>query len=560
MDTTDSRTSTASNRRADDTSNNDDGASTGATREGKPAPFAQPLAVPRKTNFQPLIAVALLLTAGVISLRFNDAITPPLVMPVMLAIVSLTALLLAWWTWAHTILAAGRRRTIAIIALAAFIACGSLAAISWPRGRDVIAGRFGRTPPSGLVEPPKVVNGAGLRPVDLASVSAVDAPEFLGAGRRNAMVGGGLARDWKSHPPALRWRHPIGAGWSGISVVNGFAVTMEQRGEREWTVCYDLSTGQARWAHPNKTLFDESQAGPGPRATPTIAGGKVYALGATGILDCLNGATGDEMWSADTLHDAGADNVTWGKACSPLVVDDKVIVTGGRSGPTLLAYQRDTGKLIWTAHTSTPDDGSTYSSPTLATLAGVRQIVQVNAQSVSAHDPADGRLLWDYPWQNTEVRSAQPVIPGGDRVMASVGYGAGSIMLRIDRVADATLSAKMLWSNAYLKVQMSNIVVRDHYAFGLDEPQQELACIDLATGKKLWRGEPFGHGQPIGVDDLIIIQADNGDVAMVNTDPDSYEELGRFHALTGASWATPVLCGHTLVTRNGQEIACYDLP
>ena len=164
------------------------------------------------------------------------------------------------------------------------------------------------------------------QPVDLATTKPQDFPEFLGAGGRNAVTGVDLSRDW-SKPPRLLWRQPIGLGWSSFAVVGSSAVTLEQRGDQELVVCYDLHTGKPQWAHAHEnTRFHDSQGGDGPRSTPTIFEGRVYSMGATGILDCLDGATGNVIWSHSVLNSPD-HNQPFGKSCSPLIVDDMVVVT-----------------------------------------------------------------------------------------------------------------------------------------------------------------------------------------------------------------------------------------
>ena len=156
-------------------------------------------------------------------------------------------------------------------------------------------------------------------------------------------------------------------------------------------VCYELTTGNVLWTHANQVRFRESMGGDGPRSTPTIAEGRVYSEGATGILDCLDLAAGKLIWSRDTLKENSAPNLTWGKSRSPLLVDDLVVVTGGASdaGPALLAYKRADGATAWRAGTGK----ASYVTPMLVTLAGRRQILAVNGATVTGHDPGDGRVL-----------------------------------------------------------------------------------------------------------------------------------------------------------------------
>ena len=190
-----------------------------------------------------------------------------------------------------------------------------------------------------------------------------------------------FGRDWVADPPRLLWRQPIGAGWSSFAVVGHFGVTQEQRGEDELITCYNIDDGKLAWSHATPVRFDEKLAGIGPRSTPTIFEGRVYTMGAMGNLDCLDGATGKVIWQHDVLAENDALLPKWAKSCSPLVHENKVIVSaGGSNGKSLVAYDATTGSEVW----SGGDSLSSYSSPTVLTLAGVPQIVIVNQSSVAA--------------------------------------------------------------------------------------------------------------------------------------------------------------------------------
>ncbi len=391
--------------------------------------------------------------------------------------------------------------------------------------------------------------------VDLTALSVRDFPQFLGPERTGLVRGIQLARDWSARAPRELWRQPIGVGWSSFAVVGSCAITQEQRGEKELTVCYDLGTGRPLWEHSNDVRFSEGMGGDGPRATPTIDAGRVYVLGATGILDCLDGATGRAIWSRDSLKENDLPNLIWGKSSSPLIVDDLVVVSGGDAErASLQAYAKETGEPVWTAGS----DKASYSSPALATLAGVRQILSVNAGSVTGHDPRDGRELWSFPWPGDFAKASQPIVIGTDRVFISAGYGLGCSMLQLEADDAGRMRARELWHSPFMKTQFTSVVVRDGFAYGLDDGI--LACVDLATGQRKWKGGRYGHGQVLLVDDLILVQAETGQVALVAADPSRHLELSRFPALPSKTWNVPALAGSYLLVRNDREAACFELP
>ncbi len=414
--------------------------------------------------------------------------------------------------------------------------------------------RWKWTPPTeAKLDDLKVDNGDGR--VELIANKDTDYPQFLGRDRDGVAHGVRLASAWKSSPPKELWRHRIGLGWSAFAVVGDYAITQEQRENKELVVCYELKTGKARWKHEHEVRFQDKQGGNGPRATPTIIGNRVYTLGGTGILDCIDGGTGENIWSHDTLAENNLSNLIWGKSNSPLVFDDKVIVTGGKEkGPSLLAYGREKGDLLWKAG----DDDASYSSPALATLAGTKQILSVNAHSVTGHDPEDGKVLWSFSWPEDWAKASQPVPLPGDRVFLSAGYNVGCVMLHVMRGSDGQWAAEQVWANRKMRTQFSNVVIAHNCAFGLDD--RILACVDLETGEQKWQGERYNYGQVMLVGDLIVVQIEEGLVALVEANPDQFKELARLPALKGKTWNNPVLSGPYLLVRNDKEAVCYQLP
>ena len=386
-------------------------------------------------------------------------------------------------------------------------------------------------------------------------LSPNDYPQFLGTNRNAIVHGIKLARDWSKRPPRLLWRHPIGAGWSAFAVVGNSALTQEQRGEYEIVVCYDLKSGRERWSHRDHDRYESTLAGVGPRATPTIVEDRVYTLGATGVLNCLDLTTGERLWSEDILYDNDAEISSWGMSGSPLVLGDVVVVSaGGPEGKSLVAYHKDTGDRVWSGGT----DPAGYSSPLITTLAGVPQILIFNYGSVAAHDPRGGQILWRQSWPNTTECIAQPVPLPGDRVFVSSGYGIGCKLFQIERDEGNQLKVSLVWETPRLKAKFTNVVYRDGYIYGLDDGV--LACLDVTNGQRKWKRGRYGHGQVILVDELLLVQAESGDVLLVEVNPNEHKELARFPALDGKTWNNPALSGPYLLVRNDREAACYELP
>ena len=343
-------------------------------------------------------------------------------------------------------------------------------------------------------------------------------PAFLGANRDAFVPDVRLNTDWACHPPKLIWKQPIGGGYSAFAVQGDAAITLEQRGDEELVTCYDLHTGELCWDHAIKARHHDMIGGDGPCSTPTIHEGRVYALGGTGVLRCLDAATGREIWVRDVLADVGtnADTdrnaVPWGRAASPLIVDTLVVVPAG--GPpggekvSLIAYDKSTGEKVWTGGTRQ----ISYSSPSLANYGGLKQIVIVNEDNITGHDPTTGAVLWDAKWDGSSnaSASASQTVPIGER---SVFCFEGLLRRRRrvrSRSRPAILGAlsKSGRTIECLKTKLDNVIVKDGYVYGLSDGTLE--CVDLKTGQRQWQGNDYGHGQVMRVGDLLLVTQEWG--------------------------------------------------
>jgi len=349
------------------------------------------------------------------------------------------------------------------------------------------------------------------------------------------------------------WKQPIGLGYASFVVADGRAYTIEQRRNQEMVTAYDVNSGREIWKQGWNALYTD-ETGDGPRATPTWDNGKLYALGATGELRCLDAQSGSVIWSKNILSENGAENLTWAMAASPLIVDDKVIVIpGGRGGKSVVAYNKANGAPVWKAL----DDGAAYVSPMLATLAGRRQVVIVTASRVLGVAPENGTLLWSHPWDTSSgINCSQPIAVGPNRLFISAGYGKGAALLEISG-SGKSMSARTVWENVNMKNKFNSSVVYQGHAYGLDEGI--LTCVDVNTGERKWKGGRYGYGQVLLARGHLIVQADNGELVLVKATPQQHTEVARFQAIQGKSWNIPAIAGGKLLVRNATEMAAYNI-
>lgn len=403
-----------------------------------------------------------------------------------------------------------------------------------------------------------------------------DSPQFLGADRDAEVPDPGLATDWDADPPQELWRRPVGEGWSGFAVVGSTAVTLEQRqsevseGEaREVVAAYDLRSGEPIWTHSVEAAYESVVGGSGPRSTPTIDDGRVYAYGATGILRALALDDGDLHWQRDVKADHPGPSPEWGYAASPLLTPDGlVVVSAGGEGSLLVAYDAETGEPAW----SGGDDRAGYSSPSLHVIDGVPQILSLNGSSVTSHDPATGEVLWQTEWYAGQPNVAQPVVlddeAGGARVLVSTGYGRGSKLFHVrpvvdlesdaDREVESKWTVEEVWSSPRMKAKFTNLVVHEGFVYGLDDGV--LVCLDPSDGSRRWKRGRYGHGQILLVGDLLLVQSEDGEILLVEATPEDHRELASMQALSDKSWNQPTLVRRILLVRNHKEAAAYELP
>jgi outer membrane protein assembly factor BamB len=383
--------------------------------------------------------------------------------------------------------------------------------------------------------------------------AAAEWPGFRGPDRNSVVHGVRIATDWSAALPKELWRKPIGPGWSSFAVDGDRIYTQEQRGEDELVSAYQLATGAAIWRHREAARFWESNAGAGPRATPTLSGGRVYAFGATGILSALDASTGARIWSTDVATDTGEKIPMWGFSSSPVVVGNLVVVAAaGRLG----AYEVATGKPRWMG----PDGGGSYSSPQLMTIGGVEQIVFMSGAGAIGVNPVDGKTLWEHSWEGTPI--VQPAkLEDGDLLISSADMMGGMAMRRLSvRPQGSAWTVQERWSSRFLKPYFNDFVVHKGHAYGFDG--SILSCIDLETGDRKWKGGRYGQGQflLLAEQDLLVVLSEEGEVALVAAKPDAHHELAKFKAIEGKTWNHPVVVRDVLLVRNGEEMAAFRLP
>ena len=424
--------------------------------------------------------------------------------------------------------------------------------------------------------------------IDLTKTTPFDFPRFLGSDNDGTVSGVTLAR-WDS-PLKPLWKKPIGKGWSGFSAVNGYAVTQEQLGNLECVTCCVAETGKQVWRYSATRRHEDTMAmgKPGPRATPTIHQGRVYAMSGTGVLDCLDGVDGSVIWSVDvpalvgisqktSTNSTGLDyteensTMAWGRSTSPLIYKDTVIVPAGglpkdhpdfdiEKSSTMIAFNTTTGDVVWRGGKRMV----AYGSPSLRTVLGHDQILLVAEDHAVGHDAETGEELWAFRrsgGSSSDANCSQITWLASDKLLMSKGYSKGgeTVQIAIDDATQKWSATSIAKDPRILKTKMTNPVAYQHHLYALSDGYLE--CVQIDGLKRKWkRRKRFGNGQLLLVGDKLVVQSEFGTLHLLRANPDKFEELYSFESIKGLCWNTLCLHKDLLLVRSDLEAACYRLP
>lgn len=393
----------------------------------------------------------------------------------------------------------------------------------------------------------------------VAASSSGNWNQFRGPNRDNLSPETGLLASWSDQGPPQAWTaRGIGEGYSTVSISNGRVFTMGNVGSEEKVICLDLESGREIWSTVNGSAYREGQ-GNGPRGTPSIVDGRVYSLGANGDLSCLDAQTGQAQWQKNILREFGGSNITWGISESVLVDGDKVICTPGGQRATMVALNRMTGNVIWTASVPTSPKAA-YASPIAIEVGGVRQYVNYTHGGVVGVRASDGQVMWGHRESANGTANCSTPVFHNNSIFTASGYDTGGSLFQLQSRNGQTVS-QVAYSTKEMKNHHGGMVVVDGFLYGSSDPGI-LKCIELRSNRVVWQNRSVGKGAVSYADGHLYVRSEQGPVALVEATPDGYEEKGRFDQPQRSgrpAWSHPVIAAGKLFLRDMDNLLAYDL-
>ncbi len=392
------------------------------------------------------------------------------------------------------------------------------------------------------------------------SVQAADWPTFRGADRTDISKESGLLKKWPSAGPKQVWLYQdAGLGYAGYAIVGDTLYTMGARDAVEYVIAIDAATGKEKWSAEAGALLTNGW-GDGPRSTPTIDGGRVYALSGKGVLVCLNAADGKEIWRV-TMESLGGKVPGWGYCESPLVEGNLVICTPGGPQGTLAAFDKVTGVKVWQSESWT--DPAQYASAIAVDHNGARQLIQLTMQSIAGVNAVDGSLLWKSEFPGKTAVIPTPIFQDG-QVFVTAGYGVGCKSIQVG----PGNSVKDLYANTDLENHHGGVVLVDGHLYGHSN-RGGWTCMELKSGEVKWAEKAkLGKGAIHCADGMLyLLEEKTGTVVLLKASPRGWDEQGRFTLSPqtqlrnpkGMIWTHPVVSGGRLYLRDQELLFCFDV-
>jgi outer membrane protein assembly factor BamB len=389
--------------------------------------------------------------------------------------------------------------------------------------------------------------------VAATSAGGADWPQFLGPVRDGHSPDRVLVSGWLERGLRERWRRPVGEGYSSVVVAGECLYSMDADGASEFVFARRASDGGELWRVRVGGSPRDVYGGLGPRVTPTYDRGVLYLTTAELALVALRAEDGAPLWRTPLKEALGARPPAEGHSAAVLVEGERLFaVVGGPGGRSAAAFDRGSGRLLWSAL----DDRASYASPVALTLGAKRQVLFLTATHLRALDAATGTLLWSHSWPTYDgVNAATPLFVAPDRVFLSADYDQGAVLLQVRPEASGFAVAEV-WRNKAMKNHFNNSVLQAGTLYGFDNFL--LKAVEASSGRTAWAERGFGKGSLIAAAEHLIVLGEDGELALLRADPARADVRARLVALNGRSWTPPSLAGGRLYLRNAREMVAFE--
>jgi outer membrane protein assembly factor BamB len=379
----------------------------------------------------------------------------------------------------------------------------------------------------------------------------------------------GLASSWPAAGPRKLWTYSIGDGYSGIAVDGGALYTMYRRPAKLWqlgrvdqevVVALDANSGKTLWEFgydaPHLRNMD-MQPGPGPDSMPMVIGDRLYSVGVTGKLHCLDKRTGKLLWSHDLYEEFHGTVLTYGYSCQPLAYGNTLILMVGGRGHALMAFNQNDGRVVWQKQ----DFANSNSSPVLINVDGQDQVVAFMASNIIGVDPNNGELLWSRPHSTQYGLAISMPVWGLDNLLFfSSSYDGGSRVLHLSQTANKT-NVQELWRNNRVRIHFGTIIRIGETIYGSsghDGPCL-MTAVEVKTGKVLWQTRDFAKASFLLADGKFLIIDEDGTLGLATPSPQGLAVHSKVPLLTHNAWTVPTLVGTRLYLRDRKTIMALDV-
>jgi len=375
-----------------------------------------------------------------------------------------------------------------------------------------------------------------------AVAGAADWTHWRGADANGISAESGWQTKWPAEGPKQLWKASVGTGFSSMTISKGKIYTMGHDGTMTESVyCLDVDSGRVLWKKDYSAVLDPNLYEGGPNATPTVEGGRVYTLGKRGELFCLDAEKGTVIWEKNINKEWSLSSPTWGLSCSPVLEGDLLILNSGAAG---IAVKKDTGELVWKSENNKPG----YATPLPVEFNGKKSVIVLAAKTLIGLSPADGKMLWEYPWKTSyDINAADPIFSEG-KVFVSSGYDHGCAVVDVSGA-----QPKLVWENKNLKNHFSSSLLWKGYLYGVDDDNNshQFKCVSWDTGEVKW-SEKFGRGSMMMADGKIIALSEHGELYAIDPSPEAFKPISHAQVLGGKCWTTPVLSNGRIYCRNAK--------